>query len=131
MLALLALGAEPFASVVQSALAVEDVFAGAKIDEVLDIDLEALVGRIEWSKVGGDVKRSILSMPMSTLVRDVLRYTWRDGRELSNDVHFNGAYSRNYLELGRAVWEVSTANRFFPRFSTSKEGGAELARMPG
>ena len=89
----------------------------------LDLDLEAVVGKIEWGKVGGDVKRSILSMPMSTLVRDILRFTWRDGNSLSNDVFYNAAYVRNYAELMSAVWEVSQANRFFPRLSTSAKGG--------
>lgn len=127
-----ALGAEPFASVIASVFAAEDALAEVgTLGDALDLDLVEMAGRIDWGKVGGDVKRSILSMPLSTLVRDVLRFTWRDGRPLANDIHYNAAFSRNYGELLQAVWEVAGANRFFPRLNTSEKGGGKPTKTPG
>ena len=126
MLALIAFGAEPFAAVVSSAFAVEDFFAGgATLGDALDLDVEGLVGKLDWSRVGADLKKSILSMPLGSMIRDILARTWRDGSPLSNDVHYNAAYTRNYLEQMRAVWEVANVNRFFPQLSTSEKGGTK------
>jgi len=83
------------------------------VDAILD-DPEIMdgLGSLDFSSTGPGLRRAVESLDLD-LVRDVLRFTTRDGKPLSADLHFDTAYQRNYGELMKAVWKVGAHNRFF------------------
>jgi hypothetical protein len=109
LLQLLAVAAEPVGRLASS------VFEGAgTVGELLDSEPAKLMERVDLGRLGADVKTAILSMQMDKLGADVLRHTMRDGKKLSDRVAFDAAFTRNYFEYLRAVWEVVQINRFLP-----------------
>lgn len=119
VLQLLAAVSDPLAATLGPA--VQGVLdALGKTESLLDVDTGAIgaaLDSIDWSVAGPALQRAIphLSLP---LVRQVLRYAWRDGKPLSDDGEFDLAYARNYTELFQAVFEVVRFNGFFPLLDT-------------
>lgn len=78
----------------------------AGLEKLADLDVEA-------SALGPAVQQAIAGLPLE-LMRSILRYTNRDGKDLNTDLVFDDAYRRNYGELYLAVLGVVRFNRFFP-----------------
>ncbi len=77
-----------------------------------DSIVEGLKESLDLAKVGADIAKSIGALPMLALSRSILSLTERDGKPLNNKLIYDGAYTRNYGELRRALWEVIKINRF-------------------
>lgn len=86
-----------------------------------DVDLQA---------VGRQVGAMLLSDAPPRLVRELLRFTSRDGRGLAAEHEFNLAFTGNYGELLAALSEVVQANRFLPlsRISSVLPGATTATR---
>ena len=82
---------------------------GAVID---DPELMEGLAELDFSTTGPALQRAVERMDLK-LVQDILRYTNRDGKDLSSGVNFDTAYARNYTELFVAAWKVGNFNRFF------------------
>jgi len=115
---LVAFGAEPLARLAQALFLLE----GATLRSMMDdpTALKRMGERLDTSALGGDLKRSITTMPMAEIRAALVSRCTRDGKQLSNPAHYDAAFSRNYGELGRLLWEVIKANRFLSLFATIK-----------
>lgn len=111
---LLSLGAEPVGRLAQATLTGFNLSELGTLRSLLDDPsaLGRLAQHIDLAQVGGDIKRSVASMPMDALVRDILLHAVRDGRQLRDPTHFNDAFRRNYREMLLGLWEVVKFNRF-------------------
>jgi len=114
-----ALLAGPLAGMLGLLVPILDSMAGKKIVEVMDDP--ASLGRLvdglrgaDLTAVGAGLKAALAQPGNSALVVRLLGQTTRDGRDLADPVQFDDAFTGNYLELARAVWEVVQANRFLP-----------------
>lgn len=119
-LRLIALGAEPLGRLADS------VFSGqGDVSLNMIMDDASVVEGLAFAAVGADLSRGILSSAMNVpaLVRGILKNTLRDGKPLDKDLNFNDAFSRNYLELMLAVYEVVKVNRFLPLSAISGLAG--------
>lgn len=102
--------------------------ASGGLASLKDFDLETL----DFDRIAGTLRNVLASMPMG-LIYACLRYTNRDGLPLVADgdvptKHFDDAYARNYLEIGRTLWNVCEHNCFFPGLATlASEGRKALA----
>lgn len=118
MWTLLQLGAEPLGRLIGQALpALEGI---GSLRQLLDdpAALAAIGGKIDFAQVGADVRRSVGSMPMDSLVKELLSRCTRDGKPLSNPLAFDASYTRNYREMLLAAWKSVEANRFFALLPT-------------
>ena len=113
---LVALGAEPLARLAQGLLTIEGVSLKRLLND--PAALKTLGEKLDVAALGGDIKRSIASMPDQLTAALVSRCT-RDGKQLSNPSHFDTAFARNYGELARLLWEVIRVNRFLSLFATT------------
>lgn len=77
-------------------------------------DGNGLDADVDLAAVGRQMGAALASDAPPRLIRDLLRYTARDGKALAQDGGFNDAYTGNYGELLFALWEVVKANRFLP-----------------
>jgi hypothetical protein len=110
---LLRLGAEPLGRLVQTGLQNAGLLDGG-LRSLLDdpAALGRLAAGIDFAAVGADLQKSMGSMPMEALTLDLMAHAVRDGKQLRSPLHFNAAFTRNYMEMLRACWEVVKANRF-------------------
>lgn len=69
---------------------------------------------VDFQGIGRQVGATLLGDAPPKLIRELLRYTARDGRALANEHEFNVAYTGNYGELMVALSEVVRTNRFLP-----------------
>lgn len=81
-----------------------------------------LLEALDLQQLGAGVRSAMLQL-RPALIAQVLRYTNRDGKPLiasggKPTSLYDRAYARNYMELGRALWEVASFNGFFPALST-------------
>lgn len=85
----------------------------SKLKEVIGgEDVQRLLHGIEWSRVAADIRVSLAALDTPQLIRQVLKYTHRDGKNLALDGEYDQAYTRNYMELFKAVWAVVQFNGF-------------------
>lgn len=77
-------------------------------------DGNGLDADVDLAAVGRQVGAALASDAPPRLIRELLRYTARDGKGLAGDGDFNVAYTGNYGELLVALWRVVEANRFLP-----------------
>ena len=104
MYTLAAAGAEPIAA------AVIGIFASGS---GLDASAETLADAMDWQKLARAIRSTIGRTNMVQLRKDLMATTLRDGQQLKDPAVFNAAYSRNYMEMGRALFEIIKAGRFF------------------
>lgn len=131
MWTLVALGAEPLARLVGGVIAVSD--GADTLGQILELDREKVMSDVDWGSVGGDIKTSVLSMNMPALRQSLFSYVQRDGEPLNNKQAFDRAYTRNYWELGLALWMMVRENHFIPPLPTSesKDSGEESPETDG
>jgi len=117
---LIGLGAEPVgqlvAGVVQSGDLLETIDGARKaggLEAVMDLDLQALLGAVDWHELGAAVRQVLATGQAPDLVRELLRHAHRDGQPLRSDVAFDQAYRQNYGELLAAAYHSIRINRFF------------------
>lgn len=137
---LISLGGEPLARLAQSAMASVADEAGKETEDLMeededgnavattsmakilagleDFDLETL----DLSGAAKDLTSSIMSLPMTSLVKKMLKHCTRDGKSLEKKSEYDRAYTANYMELMTAVWRVVAANNFLPQVVTSSLG---------
>lgn len=86
------------------------------------LDDEAVLGSLDFDAVGAALRSAMLRLDTG-LICQILRYTNRNGQPLVKDgkpsPHFDAAFCRNYLELGKALWEVCSFNGFIPALPTA------------
>lgn len=137
MFLLIGLGLEPIATALSNLLkreALLAVFDGlGMLDDTgggaPDLTVEALLDRplpdlieaigavaepVKLGEVASSIRGSLARVNAGDLIRDILRFTVREGKQLSDDAAFGRAYSRNYAEMLGAAWEVVRYNRFLP-----------------
>lgn len=81
--------------------------------KVLDIVQAALAGA-DLAALGKSLQLALAQPGNAGLVKRLLAQTTRDGIALDDPSAFDDAFTANYIELARAVWEVVLANRFLP-----------------
>lgn len=82
--------------------------------ELIDTDMAKLAAMFDWAAIGKDVATAAGNATSPALIHELLRHTSRGQKQLANPLHFDQAYQANYVEMGRAVWEVLRVNRFLP-----------------
>lgn len=111
----MSLAAEPLGRILESQLAeLVDDFMGGKItmdDDVAEVAFRK-IGDIKWHQITGDLRKALAELDSPQLIRDVLKYTSRDGHSMADDGHFDVAYQQNYLEMLKAVARVVKVNGF-------------------
>lgn len=127
---LVAIASEPGGAFVQKLLdsgdILERVISGIRqalkeedeTDGPADQDLAGLVRGIDFGSLGQDIRRTLASSQMPGLAKDLLRHTVRDGKMLSESVHFNEAYTANWGEYIQALLLAVEVNRFFALLTT-------------
>lgn len=85
---------------------------------ILDL-VQTALGSADLTSLGRSLQLALAQPGNSALVMRLLAQTTRDGAALDSPVAFDDAYTANYLELARAVWEVVLANRFLPPLATT------------
>lgn len=94
-----------------------------------------LLEALDLQALSSGVRAAMVGMRPAVMYQ-LLRYTNRDGKPLvTNDGRptsaYDEAYARNYMELGRALWEVASFNAFFPALSTIADAARRaVAAMP-
>lgn len=73
----------------------------------------------DLTSLGRSLQLALAQPGNSSLVTRLLSQTTRDGVALDDPFAFDDAYTANYMELARAVWEVVLANRFLPPLATT------------
>lgn len=114
---LLALVGEPLAALVEGLLrdpAKVAALVKAATDENDATKIDALLGGASLSGMGAALRSGLGSVKAAPLIRDLLKWTIRDGAPLRDPAAFNAAYRGNYAEMFRAVWKVIAVNRLFP-----------------
>ncbi|MEL6348427.1 MAG: hypothetical protein AAFV53_35300 [Myxococcota bacterium] len=118
-----ALGLEPIAEMVQSAL--PRVLPAIGEGGIESMDVSVLAQAIELSGAAQRFTAAFQRLDPLT-IRQLLKLTERDGLRLIDTVEegrvnteFNAAYKGNYGELFAALWRVVVFNGFFPRWLTS------------
>ena len=76
--------------------------------------VQATLGAADLTAIGRSLQAALAQPSNSGLVLRILSQTERDGVALDSPVAFDAAYTGNYFELLRAVWEVVITNRFLP-----------------
>lgn len=122
---LMALGGEPLARLAQGLIgdAMQGLGGSGDMSAVLvqlrdKVDLE----KIDLPAVARDLRVVVGQLPMTELVHRLLKYADRDGKPLRTDgnrLHFDQAYTANYLEMVHAAGRVIAVNGFLPQFVTS------------
>lgn len=111
VLTLMGLAGEPLGRLFQSKAA--DLITQFQAGEIsLDADLGGLLQSVPWPAIAKDVRNAIACLDGQGLFSDILKYTMRDGKPLSQGIVFDIAYQQNYIELLRAVWKVVEVNGF-------------------
>lgn len=114
--------------------AVAQAFAkgGSSTDKSRGLDeLMRIAGGFDFSTIGTEVRTALQDPRLATLVRAVLQHTTRDDVVLSGDVALNGAFTGNYMEMWKAVWEIVQVNGFFPELpSLQKPKKSPQRRAP-
>jgi hypothetical protein len=105
------LGIEPLAEMVGGILSELDLDG---VQSMLDLDVEAILTKVDFSKIGEKLRPALLSGDSPGLLMDILSLTYRDGKSLSDPEVFNPAYRGNYMELWKAVGKVIQINDFLP-----------------
>lgn len=127
---LLAIAAEPGGAFLQKMLEGKDVFGklmagfrahlkpksdgddGTETDAA-DADIEKILRGADFGSVGQDIRRTLMTSPMSKLARNLLKNTLRDDKLLGEETHFNEAFTGNWGEYLKALLLSIEANRFF------------------
>lgn len=109
----------PLAGLLGLLVPILDGMAGRKIAEVMDdpASMQLVLKSLrtaDLSTIGAGLKTALGDPRNTALVGRILSQTTRDGADLADPVKFDAAFTANYLELVRAVWEVVQANRFLP-----------------
>lgn len=114
VLQLMAMAAEPLGRLLESKLAeLITKFSSGELD--MDTDVKSLAGElgdVAWSQVAGDLRRVLADVDGPALIRDLLRYTTRDGQKLAEPGAYDVAYQQNYIELLKAAAYVIQVNGF-------------------
>lgn len=113
--------------------------AGKKVLAAI-LDDPAILASIDASAVGRAAASSLRAIDEASIF-NLLRYTNRDGEPLIDGrsgrptVTYDTAYAGNYMELGRALWQVAQVNGFFPALGTSggasKKASSRAPAQPG
>lgn len=111
VLQVMGMAAEPLGRLLEGKLAdLIERFASGALD--MDAKVADELKDVAWSAVAGDLRRVLADVDGTKLIRDVLRYTTRDGQRLADDGAYDFAYQQNYLELLKAVAQVIQINGF-------------------
>lgn len=117
---LASLGLEPLGRILQQALGMEELLAALEGDkDAEDMPLAQLLakarGTMDLAAVGSDLRAALRGdVDMVAMTRDILAFTTRDGKKLSQELHFSAAYRGNYTEMDLALWRVVQLNGFLP-----------------
>ncbi|RAL23053.1 hypothetical protein DL240_09205 [Lujinxingia litoralis] len=114
VLQVMSLAAEPLGRLLESKLAdMMNRFAEGEFGADTELSsLGAELGDIEWHAIAGDLRRVIAEVDGTRLIRDLLKYTRRDGKALGEQGNYDLAYQQNYLEMLKAVVQVIRINGF-------------------
>ena len=114
---LLAMGSEPIARLASGALAAGD---GMSLRALMDDPavLDRMRKTIDIAGVGADIRSTIRSTNMQAIQASLVSRCTRDAKSLANPTHFDVAFARNYIELGKLLWEVIKLNRFLGQLAT-------------
>jgi len=86
----------------------------AGVGAVMDgFNIEDIAVSIDWAQLGKAIGDLLGSGQAPELTRELLRHVYRDDKPMLNDLDFDHAYSRNYIELGMALVNSVRINRFF------------------
>ena len=121
---LLALGAEPLGAAMASVLTAAGDAGITRLSDLLDADVGDLANAVDFGALGRAVRDAVATGGMPRLTRDLLSRTFRDGKPLNVDVHFNAAFACNYFELAQAAWQLVQHNRFMPPLPTLPGAGS-------
>jgi len=94
-----------------------------------------LLAALDLQALARGVRTAMLGLSPAIMLA-LLRYTNRDGKPLvapdgKPTGSYDSAYARNYMELGRALWEVASFNGFFPALGTIAAAARKaVAAMP-
>jgi len=117
-LELMALGGTPLLGAIKEVASV--TVAKKKKGEKFSI-ADALDLNLDIGSIGENLQRSLLSPQAGSIPQRLMKHAARDGQPLDNPFNFDQAFAGNYLELGKAMYEVIIANRFLPLPSISGE----------
>lgn len=117
-LALLSLVVEPLVA----GLGPSVIAAMGEAQGIKDVDLSALAAGLNVDGLSSGLKAAMAGLSVPLMCR-LLAYVNRDGKPLVTpdgrpSGAFDSGFSRNYTELGRALWEVASYNGFFPGFDS-------------
>jgi hypothetical protein len=106
---------------------------GAPFGKLLDVLVSSgEEADVDLGGISSQLSRALLEADMPALVKDLLRYTHRDGVDLANGVMLDTIYQANYGELADALAEVVEVNgfaRFFSRLA--KRAGRGMGGLVG
>jgi hypothetical protein len=104
---------------------------GAPIGKLLEsVADKGLDTNIDLGSVVSELAQAIVAEDAPALVKDLFKYTHRNGVDLSNQAMLDSAFQANYGELAEALAKIIEVNgfiRFFSRFA--KKAGANLAAL--
>jgi hypothetical protein len=109
-LSILSCIAKPGSRLIRIGIEAEEINESSSPEEI-----QALLGKIDWSEMAQDaesVLRSLAEQP--ALVRRLFNGTFRDNADLSNDGHYDLAFSGNWGEWYVALKEIVAANGLLP-----------------
>lgn len=120
--ALMAMGVEPIVQALDVFMRSKALAKGTQLSDLLDRDTSEVVSEIlgdaDLGALGPALRRSLVSTPLDVIGRDLLRYTNRDGKPLSDEMVIDQAYQRNWGEYVQALWKSVEINRFFGPLSS-------------
>ena len=123
-LSLMSLVVEPLATGAGPGL----VDAIGSAESVGDVDMASIAKSLDLPGLSKGLRTAMTGLSIPLMCR-LLKYVNRDGKPLVSDGiptgAFDAAYSRNYMELGRALWKVASYNGFFPLPGSGSDDAAE------
>ena len=105
--------------------AIGELLVGANLDKATG-GLDDALDAVDISRLGPALQQALGGLPQP-IVMQVLKYTNRDGKPLSDPAVFDVAYRRNYFEVIAALYLVCRFNRFFPVPDSLWDGLAGMA----
>jgi len=120
MMELAAMVSDPLASALGALLS-----SGQSVESFLDSDAGAqAIEGLDLQNAGERISHQLRTTDSQKLIRSILAHVSRDGEKLvdsngSITGAFNLAYTRNYGEMVKAVWEAVKFNGFLPLESIS------------
>jgi hypothetical protein len=101
----------------------EEVAEAKKEKDAADADIAEFLRGTNFGSVGADVRKVIMTTPMGNLAQKILAHTLRNGRPLSEQLHFDEAFTANWGEYFRALHLAIKVNRFFVLLDIFDKGG--------